>query len=150
MSMDCPDQYNKSGHLAESNLQIQCNPHQNPKSILHRILERTSFKLIWNNKKPRIAKTILYHKGSPGGITIPEFKLYYRAIVLKTTWYWHRDRQVDQRNRIEDPEMHPHTYGHLILDKGDKNIQWKKTAYLTNGSGSIGDQHAEKCKLTHS
>jgi hypothetical protein len=81
-------------------------------------LEGEICKFIWNNKKTRIAKTLLKDKRTSGGITMPDLKLYYRAIVIKTAWYWYRDRQVDQWNRIEDPEMNPHTYGQLDLSQG--------------------------------
>jgi hypothetical protein len=89
-------------------------------------LERAICKFIWNNKKPMIANLPLKDKRTSGGITMPDLKLYYRAIVKKPGWYWYSDRQVDYWNRIEDPEMNQHTYGHLIFDKGSKNIQWKK------------------------
>ena len=58
-------------------------------------LERAIGRFIWNNKKPRIAKTLLKDKRTSGGITMPDLKLYYRAIVIKTAWYWYSHRQVD-------------------------------------------------------
>jgi hypothetical protein len=113
-------------------------------------LERVIWKFIWNNKRPRIAKTILNNKGTSRGITMPDLKLYCRATVTKTAWYWYSDRQVDQWNRIEDPEMNPQTYRHLIFDKKAKTIQWKRAAFSTNGAGLTGSYHVEECELIHS
>ena len=125
------NQYCENDYTTKGNLQIQCDPYQITNGIFHRTRIKIS-QFIWKHRSHQIAKAVLRKKNGAGGISLPDLRLHYKAAVIKTVWSWHKNRNIDQWNKIESPEINPYTYGYIIFEKGGKNIQWGKDSLLNN------------------
>ena len=112
-------------------------------------LEQIISQFVCKHKKPQMANANYRKKNGTGGVNLSNFRLYYKATVIKTVWYWHKDRSIDHWNKLESREINPHTYGHLIFDIGGKNIQWRKDNLFNKCCWENWSTTCKRMKLQH-
>ena len=120
MCLDWKNQHCENDYTTQSNLQIQCNPYQTSNGIFHRTRVK-NFTICMETQNTLNSQSNFERKNKAGGIMLPNFKLCYKAIVIKTVWYWHKNK-----HRSMEQNRKPGIYGQLIYNKGSKNIQWGK------------------------
>jgi len=101
------------------------------------------------HRPAQIAKAILIKKKGTEAVNLPNFRLYSKATVIKTIWYQHKDRNADQWNKTESPEINPHSYGYLIFDKGSKNKEWREDNLFNKWCWENWSTTFKRIKLEH-